>query len=204
MIEVPSHVKSHLARDQTFGQLIGELDPKYTRPSQGAFIDLVRIIIGQQVSVAAARSIYGRLVDQIGKQYSPEDILKQNEEDLQACGISRQKRAYIKNIARYFQDNQSTIATWHEALDNEITEALISISGVGPWTARIMLMFTYRREDIFPVKDVGIQNAIKEVYDVDLEGKELFIEMERLAEAWRPYRTYACLYLWNYLLKQRT
>ena len=193
----------HLAQDGVLKDLICELDAKYTRPTRGAFVDLVRIIIGQQVSVAAARSIYGRLIQLVGEAYNPQDILRVKEEDLRACGISRQKRAYIGNIAEYFQENHLIIPTWEEAPNEEISTALTSIKGVGEWTAQMMLMFTYRREDVFPTKDVGIQNAVKEVYGLESEGKELIKEMEHLAENWKPYRTYASLYLWNHLLKQR-
>jgi DNA-3-methyladenine glycosylase II len=82
-------------------------------------------------------------------------------------------------------------------------EALTSIKGVGEWTAQMMLMFTYRREDVFPTTDVGIQNAMKAAYQLDVSGKDLKRQMENIAEEWRPYRTLACLYLWNYLLKQK-
>jgi DNA-3-methyladenine glycosylase II len=189
-------VEAHLRLDPQMGIVLDEVSPYSLEDhDRSVFEATIRAIVGQQISTKAAAKIYDRLLELLGRnEPRPERILKASEEDLRAVGLSRQKSSYVKSIATFFAENAAI--DWHELSDMEAQNHLVSIRGVGEWTAQMVLMFTLGREDIFAPKDLGIQLAMKSLYGVDGKGKAFERELIEIAEPWRPYRSYACRALW--------
>ena len=121
-----------------------------------------------------------------------------SDDALRQIGLSRQKSEYVRNVAAYFTELQHSAPPWEAWPDEAIIQALTGIKGVGVWTVQMLLMFSLGRPDIFPVADLGIQTAMRRLYNIDSKGSILHREMTTIAEAWRPYRSYACFYLWNW------
>jgi len=161
------------------------------------FKSLSRAIIYQQLSGKAANTISDRFIALYdGKDYpSPEDVLKTNHETLRSVGLSNAKAQYIKNISEAFLDGTVDHAHLDSLSDNEIMAQLVSIKGVGPWTAQMFLMFTLNRPDVFPTRDLGVRKGFQQYFKMaELPTPEA---MEKRAEKWKPYRTIAALYLWK-------
>ena len=160
---------------------------------------LVRSITGQQLSVKAAASIYGRLVARFdGHTPTPEQILADDPEELRAaCGFSRAKVAYLRSLAEHVLSGELEIDRLTELDDGEVIRELTAVKGIGEWTAHMFLMFTLHRPDVLATGDQGIRNAVKAAWALpappDPEA------LTALAEPWRPHRTRACLYLWRSL-----
>ncbi|MGH2825298.1 MAG: DNA-3-methyladenine glycosylase family protein [Thermoleophilaceae bacterium] len=163
-----------------------------------AYGALLRSIVGQQLSTKAAASIYGRLVDIFGGHApTPRQLLEADPEEIRAAGLSRPKVAYLRDLAQHVEDGTLQLERLPDLPDEEVTEQLTAIKGLGPWTADMFLMFHLRRPDILPVGDLGIRRAVQVEYRMRKlpDPKRL----ERVARPWRPYRTLACLYLWSSL-----
>lgn len=158
---------------------------------------LVGSIISQQLSTKVAAVIQERFMSLFKNKFpTNKAILKMEDEKLRAIGLSYQKLSYIKNIAQFFEENKLHKMDWSLLDDTEISKLLTQIKGVGQWTAEMVLMFGLCREDVFSPGDYGIQMAMKKLYKLELEGRELQQKMILIAEKWRPYRTHACMYLW--------
>ena len=128
--------------------------------------------------------------------YTPEDIIHAEFMEIRSAGLSNQKTQYVKNIAEYFVENELYQSDWNAISDEDILSTLTEIKGVGEWTAQMILIFELHRENIFPVKDLGIQIAMKNLYSLKEEKRELIKRMEKISEIWAPYRSLASLYLW--------
>ncbi len=163
---------------------------------------LVRIIIGQQVSVKAAASIYGRLTERFeGRPPTPEEILAEDHEELRAAaGLSRPKAAYLRSLAEHVVSGQLELERLDELQDEHVMAELTAVKGIGTWSAQIFLMFHLERQDVLPVGDLGIRRAMERAYG--LPGLPEPDEMERIAAPWRPHRTLACRYLWRSLANE--
>lgn len=158
---------------------------------------LVSSIISQQLSTKVAKVIKERFLMLFKNKFpTNKAILKMEDEKLRSVGLSYQKLSYIKNIAQFFEEHKLNKKDWSEMDDVEIAKLLTQIKGVGQWTAEMVLMFGLCREDVFSPGDYGIQVAMKKLYKLNHEGKELQQKMIHIAEKWRPYRSHACLYLW--------
>ena len=167
----------------------GELEPGLG-PASTFFERFVVSILRQQVSMASARATRERLFAAV--DVTPSGILAAEESLLRDAGLSRQKARYVKNVAAAFEERGYSRAGFADLTDAEVLDELTSITGVGVWTAKMQLLFSLDRPDVFPVEDLGIRKGMRALYgDVDRA------EMEDLAEAWRPYRSYASLYLWR-------
>ncbi|MEZ4688566.1 MAG: DNA-3-methyladenine glycosylase 2 family protein [Bacteroidia bacterium] len=189
-------IEVHLRKDPKIAAVLDEVRP-YSLPDEKrtVFEATVRAIVGQQISTKAAAKIYERLLDMLDRNKPrPEKILEADDEALRAVGLSQQKASYVRSIASFFTENQDL--DWHALSDEEAQRQLVSIRGVGEWTAQMVLMFTLEREDIFAPGDLGIQLAIKELYGIEGKGKALERELIAIAEPWRPYRSYVCRALW--------
>ncbi|NOT38084.1 MAG: DNA-3-methyladenine glycosylase 2 family protein [Saprospiraceae bacterium] len=160
---------------------------------------LIQCIVSQQLSIKVAPIIFQRFLDLFGNKFPSNSILLDTSiETLRACGLSNQKASYILNIARYFHDNKLKDSTLNGLDDEQVIEELTKIKGVGRWTVEMVLMFCMGREDVFSTGDYGIQVAMKDIYNIKKEKKELEKKMHQIAEKWKPYRSYACMYLWAY------
>lgn len=187
----------HLAkRDKVLRKLI-KAYPEADIDSRGdAFQALARAIVGQQISVKAAQSIWGRFADCVGK-VTPANVVAKDAPALRACGFSGQKVAYVKDLAQRFADGEVNPRRWARRTDEQIIEELVAVKGIGRWTAEMLLMFHLRRPDVFPVDDLGLRRAMERAYN---KGNPLTRdEMRVIGEPWAPYRTVASWYLWRSL-----
>jgi len=170
---------------------------KRGRPDD-AYGTLVRSITGQQLSTKAAATIYGRLTELYGgRTPTPEEILGTDPQQLRAIGLSNAKAAYLRDLAEHIVDGELPIDDLAAMPDAKVAETLIAIKGLGRWTVDMFLMFHLGRPDVLPVGDLGIRKAMQIHYG--LEDLPSPSEMERIADAWRPHRTLASLYLWESL-----
>jgi DNA-3-methyladenine glycosylase II len=160
---------------------------------------LVRTITGQQLSVLAARAIYGRLTARFGdRPPTPREILDDDPEELRAAaGLSRAKVSYLRSLAEHVLSGELELERLDELSDEDAIAELVAVKGLGLWSAHMFLMFQLDRPDVLPVGDLGIRRAIERAYG--LEGLPDAAAMEAIAEPWRPYRTLACRYLWRSL-----
>jgi DNA-3-methyladenine glycosylase II len=160
---------------------------------------LVRAIVGQQLSVFAARAIYGRLAERFGgRPPTPQEILDQEPEELRAAvGLSRAKVGFLRSLAEHVLSGELELQRLDELSDEDVIAELVAVKGLGEWTSHMFLMFQLQRPDVLAVGDLGIRRAIERAYGLDALPHAA--EIERLAEPWRPYRTLACRYLWRSL-----
>ncbi len=175
-------------------------DPSADRPDpEDHYGALVRAITGQQLSVLAARAIYGRLLARFGdRPPTPEEILADDPEALRAAaGLSRAKVSYLRSLAEHVLSGELELDRLDALPDEEVIEELVAVKGIGLWSAQMFLMFHLGRPDVLPVGDLGIRRAIERAYG--LEGLPDVATMEAIAEPWRPHRTLACRYLWRSL-----
>lgn len=190
---------AHLQKDKALKKVIDKIGFIKSEKDEDLYLALLRAIVSQQLSVKAAETIWGRFLD-IFKTGYPEAqvIIKLKEDKLRAVGLSYQKAGYIKNIAAFSLEQTLEYKKLKAKSDDELIDYLIQIKGVGRWTVEMLLMFNLNRHDVFPKDDLGIQNGMKNLYQLELEKKELIKEMHRIAENWRPHRTLACRYIWRY------
>jgi len=160
---------------------------------------LVRTITGQQLSVLAARAIYGRLTARFGdRPPTPQEILDDDPEELRAAaGLSRAKVSYLRSLAEHVLSGELELERLDQLSDEDAIAELVAVKGLGLWSAHMFLMFQLDRPDVLPVGDLGIRRAIERAYG--LEGLPDAATMEAIAAPWRPYRTLACRYLWRSL-----
>jgi DNA-3-methyladenine glycosylase II len=161
------------------------------------FETLVRSIVYQQLSGRVASVIFGRLAKAAGGKLTPENILKLRPSRMRTLGLSGQKTAYIRDLARHTRGGSVVFEELPALPDAEVIERLTQVKGIGVWTAHMFLMFALRRTDVFPTGDLGIRNAIRKAYG--MEELPQPAEMEAIAARWRPYCTVASWYLWRSL-----
>jgi len=161
--------------------------------------ELQRAIVGQQLSVHAARAIYGRLTERFdGRPPTPRQILADDPEELRAAaGLSRAKVSFLRSLAEHVLSGELDLERMDELPDEEVIAELVAVNGLGVWSAQMFLMFHLERPDVLPVGDLGIRRAIQRAYA--LEQLPETDTIERIAEPWRPHRTLACRYLWRSL-----
>lgn len=197
---ITEEVIAHLSKDEKFRLVLASTNlviPPVEKPD--LYLSLVRSITGQQLSVKAATTIYNRFLNLFEENYPhPAQVLALDADTLRSVGLSRQKSTYIQNVADYFQRSKLQHHEWVQQSDEEILTELTQIKGVGKWTVEMILMFTMQRPDIFPVNDLGIQQGMMRLYSVEGKGKILHKQLTEIAEAWRPYRTVACRYIWHW------
>jgi DNA-3-methyladenine glycosylase II len=194
----------HLRRaDDTLAGVIDERGPldlearRRGRP-QDAYGALLRAIVGQQLSVKAARSIYARFTELFGgRTPSPQEILDSDPETLRSAGLSGAKAGYVRSLAEHVISGQLELDRLEELSDERVTEELVAVKGLGRWTADMFLIFHLGRPDVLPVGDLGVRRAVERLYG--LEGLPSAAELEALGERWRPWRSLASLYLWESL-----
>lgn len=190
--------------DPTLKKIMKRVGPFTATTRRDRFATLVRSIVSQQISTAAARTILERLELALGKgklkrgqTYNASRVLKFSVDELRELGVSRQKATYLLDLAANVDAGTLDLKTIHK-LDNEAAiEALIQVKGIGRWTAQMFLMFSLGRLDIFPVDDLGIRNAIETNYG--FKEAPTCEEMNEIAENWQPYATIASWYLWQSL-----
>ncbi len=184
------------SKDEVLGDLITLYPSETLINYHDAFLTLVKAIIGQQISVSAANAINERVESLLGK-VTLENYLETDPQLLRDCGLSRQKISYITNISQGFQKGVLTPETWSTMSDKAVMDQLMSIKGIGPWTAEMFLIFHLHRQDIFPIADLGLINAVQRHYSSEKALTKG--EIKELSHRWQPYRTVATWYLWRSL-----
>jgi DNA-3-methyladenine glycosylase II len=188
-----------LKKDKFLAPIIPTIELPDFNPSYDVYADLIESIVSQQLSVKAAATIHKRLMDKMPSGYpEPESILKMDMPEMRAIGLSGQKSQYIRNVAEYTLQKNLLEIDWAEMSDQEVLDMLTAIKGVGIWTVQMILMFTLDRPDVFPDGDLGIQQGMCKLFQLDAKAKTLKKEMQAHAQRWSPYRTYACKVLWRY------
>jgi 3-methyladenine DNA glycosylase/8-oxoguanine DNA glycosylase len=192
--------RAHLARaDPVLAALVASIGPcgLVVERRGSAFAKLVQSILYQQLAGRAAATIHGRLRKLVGRRHPrPADIVAVSDRELRGCGLSRQKIAYLRDLSARAADGLALRGLGR--LDDEaVIERLCQVKGVGRWTAEMFLIFRLGRLDVLPVDDYGVRSALRRAYG--LRALPTPDWMRRRAEAWRPYRTVACWYLWRSL-----
>lgn len=186
--------------DPKIAELIKNLPPIERNPEPDFYYTLLRSVVGQQLSVKAAATIFNRFLELFpGKYPNPEEVLLLLDEQLRGVGLSGQKTSYVRAVAEFKKSGKLEPEVISHLEDEELIKHLTHIKGVGRWTAEMLLMFALERPDVFPADDLGIQNAMKKRYGLTTEKKELRKQMFEIAETWKPYRTIASKYLWKSL-----
>ena len=161
------------------------------------FMTLARAIVGQQISVKAAQSVWDRVVTCVGGEVSPQTVLGRQRPLLRACGLSDRKTEYICDLAQHFANGSIHVHRWPEMTDEAIIAELVEVRGIGRWTAEMFLIFSLLRPDVFPLDDLGLQKGIRVAYFAN--RKVTLSTMRRIGERWRPWRSVATWYLWRSL-----
>jgi DNA-3-methyladenine glycosylase II len=161
------------------------------------FSALVRAITGQQLSTKAASTIYTRLAALMPGGVTPGALSLLTDEQMRAVGMSRQKIAYFRDLSEKALSGAVPLDALDAMTDDEVIAALIQVKGIGRWSAEMFLMFRLHRPDVLPVDDLGIVNAVKNVYR--LRQRPTADRIRKIGEAWRPYRSVASWYLWRTL-----
>ena len=161
------------------------------------FSALVRAITGQQLSTKAASTIYARLAALMPGGVSPASLSTLTDEQMRAVGMSRQKIAYFRDLCDKALSGVVALNSLESMTDDEVIATLTKVKGIGRWSAEMFLMFRLHRPDVLPVDDLGIVNAVKNVYG--LRKRPTADRIRKIGEAWRPYRSVASWYLWRSL-----
>jgi DNA-3-methyladenine glycosylase II len=168
---------------------------EHLQPRGEPFHTLARAIVGQQISVKAAQSVWNRFSG-LALEVVPERILPLKAAQLRACGLSGRKCEYITDLARRFADGHVQVHRWPQMSDEEVIADLVQVRGIGRWTAEMFLMFNLLRPDVLPLDDLGLRKGIQLAY---FKRKPALSSMRRVAESWRPWRSVATWYLWRSL-----
>lgn len=194
-----SHI-NHLSKDKKLKKIITTQEPFVLGKRKNIHLDICGSIISQQLSTKVAKVIQERFLNLFDTRIpTPAQVIAIPFEKLRAIGLSNAKTNYVLNVCNFFIENKVTDNKIHKMDDEGLVEFLTQIKGVGRWTAEMILMFTLGREDVFAVDDLGIQQTMKKLYALDpTDKKSLKQNMIKISDKWKPYRTYACRYLWGW------
>ena len=186
----------HLAgADRHMADAIAEIGPPPPRHRPADFATLMDVIIAQQVSTASARAISGRLREHLSK-VTPDGFIALRDADLRAVGFSRQKMLYGRDLAAAFHDGRVSLAKLRRMDDEDAIASLSSVKGIGRWSAEVFLLFSLQRPDVMPAQDLALLVAAQRLKRLRSrpEPKKLL----KIAEPWRPFRSYGARMLWHY------
>lgn len=191
--------KQHLQKDKVLSRCL-TTEITELKLQKNITIRLMASIMSQQLSTKVAAIIYDRFLNLYnGKEPKPQQVLDTPFEQLRSIGLSNAKVQYVQNVAAFCIANKITDKLLQKLSNQEIIEMLTQIKGVGKWTVEMLLMFSLGRADVFAVDDLGIQQAMIKLYNLDTSNKKLLKEkMTEISIKWQPYRTYACLHLWKW------
>ncbi len=190
----------HLKKDKKLGAFISEPVHERIKTHKNIPLQLMASIMSQQLNTKVAKIIYHRFLALYkNKEPKPQQILDTPNETLRAIGLSNSKVSYIKNVAAFCVEQKITDKKLHAMSNEEISELLTQIKGVGKWTVEMLMMFALGREDVFSIDDYGVQKAMIKIYKLDkLDKKQLREKLIKISNKWSPYRTYGCLYCWRW------
>jgi DNA-3-methyladenine glycosylase II len=194
MRKAVEHLKT---ADPVLAQIIERVGPFKMQYREPTFEGLARSIVYQQLSGKAASTIYGRVLDACGGAMTPEAVLRLSPERMRELGLSKQKSAYLRDLAEKTASGELEFTRFHEMPDQDVIDHLTAVKGIGVWTVHMFLMFYLRRPNVLPTGDLGIKNAVKRAYRMRKDPKPE--DIERRARRWHPYCSIACWYLWRSL-----
>ena len=194
-------IRALAARDEVLARLIAAYPGLHLTSRGDPFTTLARAIVGQQISVKAAQTIWDRLLKACGGAadgaLDPLRVQRKRISTLRACGLSERKAEYNRDLARHFASARLDPREWPTLSDEALIAALVDVNGIGRWTAEMFLMFHEMRADVLPVDDIGLQKAVATHY---FDGQRPSLdELRALAARWQPYRSVATWYLWRSL-----
>lgn len=192
-------ILEYLEKDKTLFSAIQKIDQDIKPEFDiDVYLSLLSSIVSQQLSTKVVKIIWRRFTDLFVNGYpKAEDLLTTDHGILRGIGLSNNKAGYVKNVAEFSLQNDMRFEFLHVKEDIEIINYLTQIKGVGKWTVQMILMFPMDRPNVFPVDDLGIQNGMKKLYNLDLEKNELKQKLNEIAEEWHPYKTLASKYIWK-------
>jgi DNA-3-methyladenine glycosylase II len=189
---------NHLKKsDPILRGIIDRVGPCRMEFGEPQFAALAESIVYQQLNGKAAATIFERFAALAGEPLTPEGILNLSDAQFRSVGLSKQKSAYLKDLAAKTAAGTLDFARLPELSDDEVIEHLTQVKGIGVWTAHMFLMFSLQRPNVLPTGDYGVQVAIKKHYRKRKLPKPK--DMEKIARAWEPYRSVACWYMWRSL-----
>jgi len=194
MRKAVNHLKNS---DPVLRAIIERVGPCRMEFSPAEFCSLAEAIVYQQLNGQAAVTIWKRFAALAGEPVVPEGILKLSDEQLRAAGLSKQKSAYLKDLAAKTAAGLLDFSRLSDLPDDDVIQHLTQVKGIGVWTAHMFLIFSLRRPNVLPTGDYGVQAAIKKHYKKRKLPKPK--DMEKIARAWEPYRSIACWYMWRSL-----
>ena len=184
----------HLSRDGTMKELIKKHHVPLWEKKSNLFQALTYEIIGQQLSNKVAKVIYKRFLDLFGGRLpTAPELLNIPEEKIRGCGCSWAKVRYLKSLAENVDSGKLKLNGLHKLPDGGVYTQLTQVKGIGPWTAEMFLIFTLHRPDVFSLGDLGLRTAVSKLYAVRRTNLK---KIKKISEAWQPYRSFACRYLW--------
>ncbi len=186
------------ASDPKFARLIKLIGPCLLPCHRQHYATLVKSIISQQISTKAAESIYGRFCAAIAPaRMLPAPVAALSEEEMKAAGLSPQKRGYLRDLTNKVISREVRLNQLHKLTDEEIIAELTLVKGIGIWTAQMFLIFSLNRPNVFPSEDLGVRNALRNVYRLSTSPDKK--EALKIAEPWAPFGSVAAWYLWRSL-----
>jgi DNA-3-methyladenine glycosylase II len=186
-----------MKKDRVMRKLIPQFGDACLQSRGEPFITLARSVVGQQISVAAAQTIWDRFAKLAKPKLTPAKVLKLKVDDMRACGLSARKIEYLVDLALHFDSGALSVTQWQAMDDEAIITELIAIRGIGRWTAEMFLIFHLMRADVLPLDDIGMLRGISENY---FSGESVSrSEAKEVAANWAPYRSVATWYLWRSL-----
>src|SRR5712692_888239 len=183
--------------DPVMRAIIERIGPCKLQFGEPVFHSLAEAIVYQQLNGKAALTIFKRFAALAGDPLTPEGILKLTDAQMRGVGLSKQKSAYLRDLAAKTHGGLLDFARLAAAPDEEVIEHLTQVKGIGVWTAHMFLIFSLRRPNVLPTGDYGVQVAVKKHYKKRKLPKPK--DMEKIAKAWEPYRSVACWYMWRSL-----
>ena len=180
--------------DPIMKNIINNHNEDYLQSRDDPFNALCRTIIGQQISVKAAASIWNKFATGT-KNINPKNVIKYGNNNIRKCGISNKKVEYIIGLSNFFIKNPDSINLWKKMDDKSIIKELCQLKGIGPWSAEIFLMFCLLRPDVLPLGDLGLRRAVGKNYLNTFDPT--YEEVEKVAKKWIPYRSAATWFLWK-------
>jgi DNA-3-methyladenine glycosylase II len=189
----------HLRKDKVLKKILKDSDEIKLKKSANLFLSLCGSVTGQQLSTKVAEVIYNRFLRLYPQPPGPEEVLATPDEILRGIGLSASKLSYIQNISTFALEHGISVRKLGRMSNEEVVEYLTQIKGIGRWSEEMLMMFSMGREDVFAVDDRGIQVVMAELYGLNkADKKQLKSDMLRISAKWSPYRTYACIHLWDY------
>ena len=181
-------------KDKTLNKIIIKYDTGFLQSRGDPFTALCRTIIGQQISVKAAASIFNKFELKV-KKINYKNVLELNINEIKKCGLSYKKCEYIIGLANFFNNNQSKIKSWNNLSDEIVIKELCELNGIGPWSAEMFLMFCLLRPNILPLGDLGLRKAVG-IHYLN-KTNPTYEEVSNIAKNWTPYCSAATWYMWR-------